>query len=225
MTRCGVYTPETHQVTPMALRAEQVCAYDLDDVDQRWLTALNGERALTGAGSLVSELEMERAMEMLERQAATKMSSFLKTSDDSDEADDSVICDVCRSVWFGALATYEPMFNWSVSFQPDSEECNEMVFCDRCNICVHQACYGIKSIPAGSWVCRTCTLRDAPNCELCPNRGGAMKSTKSGNKWAHVSCALWIPEVSIGDVEKMEPITKISSIPVRILEQRSKMDE
>ena len=43
-----------------------------------------------------------------------------------------------------------------------------------------------------------------------------MKSTKTGAKWAHVSCALWIPEVSIGDVDKMEPITKISSIPVKI---------
>ncbi len=40
-----------------------------------------------------------------------------------------------------------------------------------------------------------------------------MKATKSGKMWAHVSCALWIPEVSIGCVEKMEPITKISSIP------------
>ena len=25
-----------------------------------------------------------------------------------------------------------------VYFQPDSEESNEMVFCDQCNICVHQ---------------------------------------------------------------------------------------
>jgi hypothetical protein len=41
-----------------------------------------------------------------------------------------------------------------------------------------------------------------------------MKSTKSGTKWAHVSCALWIPEVAIGVPEKMEPITKISQIPV-----------
>ena len=39
---------------------------------------------------------------------------------------------------------------------------------------------------------------------------------RSGSKWAHVSCALWIPEVSIGCVEKMEPITKISHIPVSI---------
>lgn len=52
-----------------------------------------------------------------------------------------------------------------------------------------------------------------PDCVLCPNKGGAMKSTKSGKHWAHVSCALWIPEVSIGCVDRMEPITKISSIP------------
>lgn len=90
-----------------------------------------------------------------------------------------------------------------------------MVFCDCCNICVHQACYGITSIPDGSWLCRTCSLSQRPDCVLCPNKGGAMKCTRSGQKWAHVSCALWIPEVSIGCVERMEPITKISSIPVR----------
>lgn len=89
-----------------------------------------------------------------------------------------------------------------------------MVFCDCCNICVHQACYGITSIPDGSWLCRTCSLSQRPDCVLCPNKGGAMKCTRSGQKWAHVSCALWIPEVSIGCVERMEPITKISSIPV-----------
>ena len=85
-----------------------------------------------------------------------------------------------------------------------------MVFCDKCNICVHQACYGITSIPSGPWLCRTCNLNITPKCELCPSKGGAMKATKSGKLWAHVSCALWIPEVSIGCVEKMEPITKIS---------------
>lgn len=92
-----------------------------------------------------------------------------------------------------------------------------MVFCDNCNICVHQACYGITTIPSGSWLCRTCTLRYRPECVLCPNKNGAMKCTRSGHKWAHVSCALWIPEVSIGCVEKMEPITKISSIPVSMI--------
>lgn len=66
---------------------------------------------------------------------------------------------------------------------------------------------------AGQWLCRTCSMHIEPDCVLCPNKGGAMKSTKSGKHWAHVSCALWIPEVSIGCVDRMEPITKISSIP------------
>ena len=63
-------------------------------------------------------------------------------------------------------------------------------------------------------MCRPCALGIQPQCLLCGKKGGAMKSTRSGTKWAHVSCALWIPEVSIGCVERMEPITKISQIPV-----------
>jgi len=37
---------------------------------------------------------------------------------------------------------------------------------------------------------------------------------RDGMRWAHVSCALWIPEIVIGDTEKMEPISNISDIPV-----------
>lgn len=54
------------------------------------------------------------------------------------EYDENVICDVCRS--------------------PDSEDGNEMVFCDSCNICVHQACYGITVIPDGKY-------EEATNCQ------------------------------------------------------------
>ena len=63
--------------------------------------------------------------------------------------------------------------------QPDSEETNEMVFCDACDICVHQACYGIQNIPAGSWLCHPCRkgISNSP-CVLCPLSGGAMKRTK-----------------------------------------------
>lgn len=204
------YTSDTHQVTTTAIRSEQMCNYDLDDMDLRWLSAVNGERALMG-NSTVSELDMERGIEDFEKQCWEKINITLRNNEAQEDQDDSVICDVCRS--------------------PDSEECNEMVnysfkryltfktmnlfkvFCDKCNICVHQACYGITSIPSGPWLCRTCSLNITPKCELCPNKGGAMKATKSGKLWAHVSCALWIPEVSIGCVEKMEPITKIQCIP------------
>ena len=43
------------QVTPMVLRAEQVCGYDLDDVDQAWLGAVNGERSLMGQPSITGK--------------------------------------------------------------------------------------------------------------------------------------------------------------------------
>lgn len=42
-------------------------------------------------------------------------------------------------------------------------------------------------------------------CELCPSRSGALKRADSGG-WAHVVCALYIPEVRFGNVTSMEPI-------------------
>ena len=42
-------------------------------------------------------------------------------------------------------------------------------------------------------------------CELCPSREGALKRTNNGN-WAHVICALYIPEVRFSNVASMEPI-------------------
>ncbi|XP_048834170.1 protein Jade-3-like isoform X2 [Brienomyrus brachyistius] len=173
--------------------AEAMCRYDLDDMDLYWLQELNQELAEMGEDKL-DELTMERVMEALERQCHDSMNHAIETEEGLGiEYDEDVVCDVCRS--------------------PESEEGNDMVFCDKCNICVHQACYGIVKVPDGCWLCRTCVLGIDPQCMLCPNKGGAMKATRAGTKWAHVSCALWIPEVSIACPERMEPITKVSHIP------------
>uniref|UniRef100_A0A8C7VZ69 Jade family PHD finger 3 n=1 Tax=Oncorhynchus mykiss TaxID=8022 RepID=A0A8C7VZ69_ONCMY len=173
--------------------AEAMCSYDLDNMDLYWLQALNAELGHMGEGP-VDELTMERTMEALERHCHDNMNHAIDTVEGLGiEYDEDVICDVCRS--------------------PDSEEGNDMVFCDKCNICVHQACYGIVKVPDGNWLCRTCVLGIDPQCQLCPIKGGAMKATRAGTKWAHVSCALWIPEVSIACPERMEPITKVSHIP------------
>ncbi|KFP89226.1 Protein Jade-1, partial [Apaloderma vittatum] len=173
--------------------ANSMCRYNLDDTDVAWLQLTNEEFKEMGMPEL-EECMMERVMEEFEQRCYDSMSHAIETEEGLGiEYDEDVVCDVCRS--------------------PDGEDSNEMVFCDKCNICVHQACYGILNVPEGSWLCRTCALAVQPKCLLCPKKGGAMKPTRSGTKWVHVSCALWIPEVSIGSPEKMEPITNISHIP------------
>ncbi|XP_068587838.1 E3 ubiquitin-protein ligase Jade-2, partial [Cebidichthys violaceus] len=173
--------------------AQRHSCYDLDDLDVAWLELVNHEFRQMALPEL-DELTMECVLVELESACEEKMRQAIETEEGLGiEYDEDVVCDVCRS--------------------PEGEDGNEMVFCDKCNVCVHQACYGILKVPQGNWLCRTCALGVQPKCLLCPKRGGALKPTRSGTKWVHVSCALWIPEVSIGCPEKMEPITKVSHIP------------
>ena len=102
------------------------------------------------------------------------------------------------------------------------------MYCDGqgCTVAVHQgrrspvsqkvaslssclpACYGIVTVPTGPWYCRKCESQERAarvRCELCPNKDGALKRTDNGG-WAHVVCALYIPEVRFGNVATMEPI-------------------
>ncbi|XP_068155343.1 protein AF-10 isoform X3 [Drosophila tropicalis] len=87
---------------------------------------------------------------------------------------------------------------------------NPLVYCDgqNCTVAVHQACYGIVTVPTGPWYCRKCESQERTSrvrCELCPSRDGALKKTDNSG-WAHVVCALYIPEVRFGNVTTMEPI-------------------
>ncbi|ESN93343.1 hypothetical protein HELRODRAFT_194139 [Helobdella robusta] len=175
---------ETHKL------AEEVCRYDLDDVDIHWLKIFNELKSEFGQLELPDWL-MEKLIEELENRCY----SGIKAAEAMGmEYDEDTFCDVCRL--------------------PDVEEGNEMVFCDGCDVGVHQVCYGILKIPKGSWVCRACAVGLKPRCALCTTQGGAMKSTKDGSQWAHLSCALWVPEVTIACSDKMEPIDNIDDIPM-----------
>ncbi|CAI8037996.1 Protein Jade-3 [Geodia barretti] len=186
----SLYTEETTE--------SRYVEYDLDDMDVNWLEQVNLQRkfrALAGPDGL-SEDTFREAIIALETKCQQNMACAVVTDETLGiEYDEETVCDVCRD--------------------RESEDTNDMIFCDVCNLCVHQACYGLPTIPRGRWLCKTCSTgeRDTP-CMLCLNSGGALKRVRPGNtNWAHLSCALWIPEVKIGNAEKMEPITNTEDIP------------
>lgn len=49
-------------------------------------------------------------------------------------------------------------------------------------------------------------------CIFCPNTDGAFKQTNS-SRWSHLLCAIWIPEVSLGNPTFMEPVMDVEKVP------------
>lgn len=67
----------------------------------------------------MDEFTLERVLEELETLCYENMNVAIETEEGLGiEYDEDVVCDVCRS--------------------PEGEDGNEMVFCDKCNVCVHQ---------------------------------------------------------------------------------------
>ena len=90
---------------------------------------------------------------------------------------------------------------------------DKILYCEVCNVCVHQRCYGVAGIPNGDWVCRPCEALvpiSERRCGLCPETRGALKRTvaepNASSAWCHLVCALHNPNSSIVDTARMEPI-------------------
>ncbi|KAK0095862.1 hypothetical protein PV326_007195 [Microctonus aethiopoides] len=98
-----------------------------------------------------------------------------------------------------------------------SDDINEIVECDGCGVTVHEGCYGVSDVESFSstdslcqsapWFCEACSAGvDDPSCELCPNKGGIFKETDVG-KWVHLVCALYVPGVAFGEVDRLASVT------------------
>ncbi|XP_033021315.1 PHD finger protein 14 isoform X2 [Lacerta agilis] len=99
----------------------------------------------------------------------------------------------------------------------NSEDADEIIQCDNCGITVHEGCYGVDgesdSIMSSAsenstepWFCDACKCGVSPSCELCPNQDGIFKETDAG-RWVHIVCALYVPGVAFGDIDKLRPVT------------------
>ncbi|KAI9329629.1 hypothetical protein BDR26DRAFT_922828 [Obelidium mucronatum] len=166
--------------------------YDMDEQDKAWLAAQNAQRHSASSEPPIPDILFEFIMDRLEKEWFDLFKQIPKPQRDLDEPED-INCAICDD--------------------GECENSNAIVFCDGCNLAVHQDCYGVPFIPEGQWLCRRCMVSpDRPvSCCLCPNENGALKQTNS-NRWAHVVCAQWIPEASFGNATYMEPIDS-KSVP------------
>ncbi|KAH1156541.1 hypothetical protein GYH30_051373 [Glycine max] len=101
----------------------------------------------------------------------------------------------------------------NVCHMDEEYENNLFLQCDKCRMMVHARCYGeLEPVNGVLWLCNLCRSgAPPPPCCLCPLIGGAMKPTTDG-RWAHLACAMWIPETCLADVKRMEPIDGLSRI-------------
>ncbi|KAK7965049.1 hypothetical protein PG988_010053 [Apiospora saccharicola] len=186
--------------------------YDMDEQDDMWLESYNAQRKSVGWNPITREVfeititKIEKEWHALEKRipkpnpkppqthrprssSAAAVNGEPQTGEEQDSK-----CAICDD--------------------GDCENTNAIVFCDGCDLAVHQECYGVPFIPEGQWLCRKCQLigRGVPTCIFCPNSDGAFKQTNS-SKWAHLLCAMWIPEVTLGNHTFMEPVMDVDKVP------------
>ena len=84
-----------------------------------------------------------------------------KEEEDEEDENDDVVCYVCGD--------------------GEYEDDNLILYCSKCNMTVHQKCYGITVIPEEDWICHLCKafndveISKNMECILCSKLGGAMK--------------------------------------------------
>uniref|UniRef100_A0A0R3RS75 Protein Jade-1 n=1 Tax=Elaeophora elaphi TaxID=1147741 RepID=A0A0R3RS75_9BILA len=168
---------------------DSVLEYDVDEEDMEWLTLVSKKLEKAGEERL-SIHSFEIAMDRLEKE------SFFQCSKGDGNykclVDQDAVCCVCND--------------------GEGSNINQIIFCDMCNIAVHQDCYGVPYVPEGQWLCRRCQMSPSKpvSCVLCPSSHGAFKQTVD-SRWAHVVCALWLNEVHFANSVFMEPIDGIEN--------------
>uniref|UniRef100_A0A8C6UBK9 Lysine-specific demethylase 4B n=1 Tax=Neogobius melanostomus TaxID=47308 RepID=A0A8C6UBK9_9GOBI len=89
-----------------------------------------------------------------------------------------------------------------------------LLYCQGCCLQVHASCYGVTTDDISEhWSCDRCSEESITDCCLCNLRGGALKKTQN-DKWAHVMCAIALPEVRFSDEVKRSPVDT-SRIPLQ----------
>ncbi|KAL9094018.1 MAG: hypothetical protein Q9165_003688 [Trypethelium subeluteriae] len=159
--------------------------YDMDEQDERWLDGYNAHRkdeqveAIKPAIFEVTMTQIEKEWHSLEKRIPKPNPKPPQTHRPRSSS--------------AAAVNGEPSgpgeeqdTKCAICDDGDCENTNAIVFCDGCDLAVHQECYGVPFIPEGQWLCRKCQLigRGTPAFHVtCARRAKLflkMKSTHGG---------------------------------------------
>lgn len=189
--------------------------YDLDDQDIRWLETAKEDEDLKidldkdKLELLIDRFEKESYFKCLNGEVDQKSDEKQSQASSAeggaaggvveDDDEDDILCSIC--------------------LDGECVNSNCILFCDMCNLAVHQECYGVPYIPEGQWLCRRCIQSPSKQveCCLCPcnseNSNLALKQLElDSTKWAHIICAIWIPEVHFANTVFLEPVCGVENI-------------
>lgn len=130
--------------------------YDMDEQDDMWLEQYNTLRKQNELEEITREV-FEITMTKIEKEWHALEKRIPKPTPKPPQTHRP------RSSSAAAVngepeAGEEPDSKCAICDDGDCENTNAIVFCDGCNLAVHQECYGVPFIPEGQWLCRKCQL-------------------------------------------------------------------
>jgi NuA3 HAT complex component NTO1 len=130
--------------------------YDMDEQDDKWLQEYNAERKAISFEPITREIfeititKVEKEWHALEKRIPKPNPKPPQTHRPRSSS--------------AAAVNGEPQVGeeqdskCAICDDGDCENTNAIVFCDGCDLAVHQECYGVPFIPEGQWLCRKCQL-------------------------------------------------------------------
>lgn len=130
--------------------------YDMDEQDDKWLEAYNEVRKSAGHQAITREIfeititKIEKEWHALEKRIPKPNPKPPQTHRPRSSS--------AAAVNGEPQAGEEQDSKCAICDDGDCENTNAIVFCDGCDLAVHQECYGVPFIPEGQWLCRKCQL-------------------------------------------------------------------
>ena len=130
--------------------------YDMDEQDDYWLQDYNERRKAVDVEAITREI-FEFTITLIEKKWHALEKRIPKPNPKPPQTH-RPRSSSAAAVNGEAVAGEEQDSKCAICDDGDCENTNAIVFCDGCDLAVHQECYGVPFIPEGQWLCRKCQL-------------------------------------------------------------------